>query len=179
MHFIKKNMWFIETALAFLKMQDTTELEAHPSEPDDEESELVPSGSTSLDTKKTHTRTGSSFGHRESHTPVPVDVDLDLVDPDAKKEPDVPIRSIKDMHVLLVQGGAEGLHLDVKSEGGSRSGSLGVFPTDRLELPEGVPGDDSKRGIDSDVHGERENESTMTLPPSGHFANGSKRVNKR
>ena len=179
MHFIKKNMWFIETALAFLKMQDTTELEAHPSEPDDEESELVPSGSTSLDTKKTRTRTGSSFGHRESHTPVPVDVDLDLVDPDAKKEPDVPIRSIKDMHVLLVQGGAEGLHLDVKSEGGSRSGSLGVFPTDRLELPEGVPGDDSKRGIDSDVHGERENESTMTLPPSGHFTNGSKRVNKR
>lgn len=178
-HFIKKHMWFLETALAFLEMQDTTELEMHPSEPNDEESELVPSGSTSLDAKKTRTRTVSSFGHRESHAPVPVDVDPDLVDPDAKKEPDVPIRSIKDMHVLLFQGGAQGLHLDVESEGGSRSGGLGVFPTDGLESPEGVPGDDSKRGIDSDAHEERENESTMTLPPSGHFANGSKRVNKR
>jgi len=162
-----------------LEMQDTTELEMHPSEPDEEEGEPTPSASTSLDTAKTRTRTGSSLGHRESHHPVPVEVDPGLADLGAKQEPEVPIRSIKDMHVLLVQGGAERLHLDAESEGGSRSGGPGAFPTNGLEWPEGVPGDDNKRGIDSDAQGERENERTMTLPPSGHFANGSKKVNNR
>ena len=178
-HFIKKNMWFLETAVTFLEMQDTTELEMHPSEPDEEESEPTPSDSTSLDSQKPRTRTGSSPGHRESPDPAPVDVEPDLVDLDAKKEHDVPIRSIKDMHVLLVQAGAEGLHIDVEGEGGSRSGGSGVFPTDGLEWPEGVPGDDSKRGVNPDGHGKRENERTMTLPPPGHFVNGSKRVNNR
>jgi hypothetical protein len=178
-HFIKKNMWFLETALTFLEMQDTTELEMHPSEPDEEESELTPSSSASLDSKKARTRTGSSPGHRETPDPVPVDVEPDLVDPDAKKEHDVPIRPVKGMHVLLVQGGAEGLHIDVEGEGGSRGGGSGVFPTDKLEWPEGVPGDDSKRGVDSDADGERENEGTAASPTSGHFLNGSRRVNNR
>lgn len=175
MHFIKKNMWFLETALTFLEMQDTTELEIHPSEPDEEESEPVSSDSTSLDSKKTRTRTESS-GHRKSPDLVSVDVEPDLVDPDAK-EHDVPTRSIKDMHVLLVQGGTEGLHIDAEGEGGSQSGGPGAFPTDKLEWPEGVPRDHNKRGVDSDARGKRENERT-TLPP-GHFMNGSRRVNNR
>lgn len=44
-HFIKKNMWFLETALAFLEMQETTELEMHPSEPNEEETEFTAFGS--------------------------------------------------------------------------------------------------------------------------------------
>lgn len=178
MHFIKKNMWYLETATAFLGMQDTTELEIHPSEPD-EEQEPMSSDSTSLDSQKPRTRTGSSSGHRESPDLVLVEVEPDLVDPDAKKDHDAPIRSIKDMHVLLVQADAEGLHIDVEGERGSRTGGSGIFSTDEFEWPGGVPGDDSKRGVDSDAHRKRENERTMTLPSPGHFVNGSKRVNNR
>ena len=167
-HFIKKNMWFLETALAFLETQDTTEFEMHPSGPDKEEGEPTPSGSANMDSKKSHTRSGSSPGHRESPGSVPMNVELDLVDPD------VPIRSIKDTHVLLVQAGAEGLDIDGDSEGG-RSGGPVSLPADELEWSE----DDNKRGVDSDVHGERNNEGTVTLSSTVHFANGSKRVNKR
>lgn len=177
-HFIKKNMWFLETALTFLEMQDTTELEMHPSEPDEDESELVPLGSAGLDSKNPRPRSGSSSAHRENPESVPVDVELDLADSDTKNEHDVLIRPNKDMHVLLVQAGAEGFHIDVEG-GGGRSGDPVVLPTDELNWSEGVPGDESRRGVNSDVHGERGNEATVSLPPTGHFANGSRRVNNR
>ena len=176
-HFIKKNMWFLETALTFLEMQDTTELEIHPSEPDGGESEPVPPGSTSLDSRKSRTRTGSSPGHQESPGSVPMDVEPVLADPDPKKEHDVTIGSIKDMHVLLFQAGTEGLHIDVEGEGGGSGDSM-VPPADGLESSGGVPEDNGKRGMDSDVHGERKDEKPITAPP-GHFVNGSKRVNNR
>jgi len=173
-HFIKKNMWFLETALTFLEMQDTTELEMHPSKPDEEESELIPLGSAGQDSKKPRPRSGSSSGHRENPESVSVDVELDLVDPDTKNEHDVPIKPNKDMRVLLVQAGAEGFHIDVEG-GGGRSGDSVV----ELDRSEGVSGDDSRRVVDSDAHVEHGNEGTMSLPTAGHFANGSRRVNNR
>ena len=173
-HFIKKNMWFLETALAFLETQDMTEFEMHPSGPDREEGEPIPSGSANVDSKKSHTRSSSSPGHRESPDSVPMNVEPDLVDPDIKQEHDVPIRSIKDTRVLLVQAGAERLDINGDGEGGRSGGSV-VLPTDELEWSE----DDSKRGVDSDAHGERNHEGTVTLSSTVHFANGSKRVNKR
>ena len=172
-HFIKKNMWYLETALTFLEMDDTTELEMHPSEPDEEES--MSPGPAGGDSKKSHTRPGSSSGHRENLDSVLEDVQL--VDPDTK-EPDEPIRSIKDMHVL-VQAGAEGLHVDTEGTEGRSDGWV-VLPTSELEWPEGIPKDKTKRGVDLDAHGEGENERTMSmLPPPGHFTNGSRRVNNR
>ncbi|KAF9651872.1 hypothetical protein BDM02DRAFT_3109981 [Thelephora ganbajun] len=177
-HFIKKNMWFLETALAFLEIQDTTELEMHPSEPDDEPSEPSPSGSANLGSNKFRASSGPFSGYQENPDPVPADMEGDSVDPDTKQEHDVPIRPNKDMHVLLVQAGAEGAHVDVEDGEGHSGGSV-VLPTEGLGWSEGIPGDDSKRGVDSDTHGERNIERTMMLPPSGHFANGSRRVNNR
>ena len=56
----------------------------------------------------------------------------------------------------------------------SADGSV-VLSADEFEWSE----DDSKRGVDSDVHGERNNEGMVTLSSTVHFANGNKRVNKR
>jgi len=179
-HFIKKNMWFLETALTFLEMQDTTELEMHPSEPDEEESDFVPSDSVNPDSNKSHPRSGSSSGHRENSDSAPVDVEQDSVDPAIKENHNVPIVSNKDMHILLVQADLGGLHIDAEGGGGSDGGSV-VLPPDELEWPEGVPGDDDKRGDDSelDSHWEGDDQGTMAVTTTKHFANGSKRVNKR
>lgn len=38
-HFIKKNMWFLETAMALLHMEETTELERHPTDETDRENQ--------------------------------------------------------------------------------------------------------------------------------------------
>lgn len=176
-HFIKKNMWFLETATAFLGMQDTTELEMHPSEPNEEEGELPSSGHAGLDAKKSRTRTGYPPGYREGpDLSVPVDLEPDLVDPDAEEEHDPPIESAQDMHALFFQGGAEELDIDV--EGGGKSGYLAYPQTDEPERSEDLFVDDSKREIASDAHGEPEGEET-TLSPAGHFANGSRKVYKR
>jgi hypothetical protein len=177
-HFIKKNMWFLETALTFLEMQDTTELEMHPSEPDEGESGFMSSDSVNLDPGNPRARSGASAGYRESHNPVPAVVELDYVEPDSKKGHDVPIMSNKDMHVLLVQAGAEGLHIDVEGGRGG-SGDPVVLPPDELEWSEGIPGDESERGVDPDTHPEHSGEGTRSLPATGHFANGSRRVNNR
>ena len=171
-HFIKKNMWFLETALTLLEMQDTTELEMHPSEPDRDESVPVSSGSVDPDPRTSRPRPGSSSGHREDS----VNVDPDPVDLDIKEGHDVPIRPSKDPHAALVQTDAGGVHIDV--EGGGGGGPV-VLQTDEPERSEGIPGDDSKRGTDSDPRGGRDNEGTVTSPTAGHFANGSRRVNNR
>lgn len=173
-HFIKKNMWFLETALAFLETQDATELEMRPSEPDGE-IELMSSGSGNVDSRKTRPRPGSSPEHREDLA----DVEPDLVEPDPKKGHDVPMRHVKDMHVLLIQpdAGAEGLHIDMEGGRGGSGGSV-VLPADEFEWPEGVPGGDGKRGVYLNTHEEDDGETT-TLPTAGHFANGSRRVNNR
>ena len=177
-HFIKKNMWFLETATAFLEMQDTTELEMHPSEPNEEEGELPPSGHAGLDSKKSRTRTGYPPGYRESPDPsVPVDLEPDLVDPDVEEEHGPPIESAKDMHVLFFQGGAE--ELDIDMEGGRGRSGHSVYPqAEEPERSEDLFVDDSEREIVPDVHGEPGEEGT-TLTPAGHFANGSRKVYKR
>src|ERR1700749_351811 len=74
-HFIKKNMWFLETSLTFLEMQDTTELEMHPSKPGEEESESTTPGSINPDSNKSPPRSGSSPEHREYSDSVPVDME--------------------------------------------------------------------------------------------------------
>ena len=176
-HFIKKNMWFLETALTFLGMQETTELEMHPSDPNGEEGELMHLGSANLDPKKSPPRSGTSSEHLENLHPVPVDVEPDLVDLDIKKEHNVAMRPSKNMHVL-VQGGGEELYIGVEGGEGARSGSA-VPPADELEWSEGVTEDDRKRGVDSDAREERSDEGTRRLPPADHFANGSRRVNNR
>ena len=160
-HFIKKNMWFLETALAFLEMQDTTELEMRPSEPDEEESGPVPSSSVDTDSRKSRSRPGSSPGHREE----PVDSEPDLANPDIKNGHDVPIMSNKGML----------LHIDAEGGGG---GAV-VLSADEFEWSEGILGDDNKREVDLDTRGEPSSEGTVILPTAGHFANGSRRVNKR
>lgn len=166
-HFIKKNMWFLETAAAFLEMQDTTELEMHPSEPDEEES-----GFPSPDAKKSRTRTGYPSGYREGPDPVPTESEPDLVDPDAE-EHDPPTESAKDVHVLLFQGDPEDIDMD------GRNGYL-VYPqADEPERSVGLSGDDGKREIPSDIHGEPKDEKVTTLSPAGHFSNGSKKVYNR
>jgi len=168
-HFIKKNMWYLETALAFLETQDTTELEMRPSEPDEEESEPMPPSPGNPDFKGSRPRPGSSSGYRED----PVDVEPDLVDPDATKGRDVPIRHNKAMHVLLGQPDSEGLRIDAEDGNG---GSV-VLPADKFELSEGILGDDRKREADSGALGERDDEETVVASTAGHFANGSRRVN--
>jgi len=165
-HFIKKNMWFLETVFTFLEMQDATELEMHPSEPDEEQSEFVAPP------------TGSSSGHRENPDSVPEDKEPDMVDPDTKEEHGLPIRPIKDMHVLLVQGGAKRLPIDIEGTEGRGDGPV-VPPLSELEWSEGAQRDDRKRGVDSGVRGEGENERTIILPPAGHFSNGSRRITNR
>lgn len=168
-HFIKKNMWFLETALAFLETQDTTELEMRPSEPD-EESRLISSGPINMGSRKSRYRSGSSV-YRED----PVGLEP-LVDSDTKDGHTMPVRSDKDKHVLPIQAGAERLQVHV--EGGGSGGSV-VLPVDELERSEGIPKEDNRRGVNSDANGERNREGTTTLPTAGHFANGSKRVKKR
>lgn len=169
-HFIKKNMWFLETAIAFLEMQDTTELEIHPSEPDEGESGLL-----SPDAKKSRTRTGHPSGYREGPDPVPVELEPDLVDLDAEEEHDPPIEPAEDVHVLLFQGDAKDLDTDVDGRSG-----YSLYPqADEPERPEDLPGDDSKREIASDAHGGPEDEEAMTLASAGHFANGSRKVYNR
>ena len=170
-HFIKKNMWYLETALAFLQTPDTTELEMRPPEPDEEEGEPIPPGPGNPDPKGSRPHPGSSPGHRED----PVDVGQDLVDHVPTKEHDVPMRHNKGMHVLLVQPDSEGLHIDVEDGNG---GSV-VLPVDKLELPEGVLGDDREHGADSGALVARNDEETVTLPAAEHFANRSRKVNKR
>jgi len=173
-HFIKKNMWYLETALAFLETQDTTELEMRPSEPDKEEGEPMPPGPGNPDSNGSRLRPGSPPGHRED----PIDVEPDLVDPDATKGHDVPMMHNKGMHVLLVQPDSEGLHIDVEGVEGRRGGSV-VLPVDRFELSEGILGGETKRGPDSGALGERDDEETVMATTAGHFANGSRRVNTR
>ncbi|KAF9787168.1 glycosyltransferase family 31 protein [Thelephora terrestris] len=156
-HFIKKNMWFLETALTFLGMQDTTELEMHPSGPNDEENEHLPLASSR---------------HQDYPNPVTTDVGASRVDPDT------PTLPTKDMRVLLVQSGADGL--PVRMEGaGARSGDSIIPLFDEVKWSEGTPGDNRKRGSDPNAPEERDNQATVVPPPVGHFANGSKRVNKR
>ena len=173
-HFIKKNMWFLETALAFLETQDTTELEMRPSEPDEEENEPTSPGTGIPDSKASRPRPGSPSAHRED----PVDVKPDLVDLDAAKGHDAPVRHNKGMHVLLSQEDTEGLHVDVAGVVGGSGGSV-VVPADEFELSENTMENDSKRGVDSGGRGERDDEEAMAVPTAGHFANGSRRVNNR
>jgi len=169
-HFIKKNMWYLETALAFLETQDKTELEMRPSEPDEEESEPIPPGPGNPEYKGSHFRPGPPSGHREA----PVDVELDLVDPDSKGH-DVPMRHNKDMRVLLAQEDTEGLYIDVRE--GDRSGGPVVLPFDELERPDGIH--DDERGVGRGAREERNDEEQGTLSVTGHFANGSRRVNNK
>ena len=172
-HFIKKNMWFLETALAFLEMQDTTELEMRPSEPD-EDSGPTPPGSGNADPRKSRPRPGSASGHRED----PVVVEPDSANPNTRNGHNVPIASGKDMRVLLAQASAERLRINMEGGRGGSGGSV-VLPADELEWSEGDPGGDDKRGVDSDTRGERKEEGNMSMSSTGHFANGSRRVNKR
>jgi len=173
-HFIKKNMWYLETALAFLETQDTTELEMRPSEPDEEDNEPISPGSGNPDSKGSRPRPGSPPGHRED----PVDVDPDSVDSDLTKDQDVPMKHNKGMHVLLAQADSEGLRIDVEGAGDG-SGGFVVLPADQLKLSEDTLGDDGRRGAGSGVFVERDDEETVTVPTARHFANGSKRVNTR
>ena len=173
-HFIKKNMWFLETALAFLETQDTTELEMRPSEPDEEESEPASPGPGTPDSKGSPPRPGSPPGHRED----PVDVEPELVDPDTVKVHDVPLKHNKGMHVLLSQADLEELDVDVEGSGDG-SGDYVVLPADELEMSESILEDDNERGVDSGALAERNDEEPMTVSATGHFANGSRRVNNR
>lgn len=175
-HFIKKNMWFLETALAFLEMQDTTELEMHPSGPNDEEKDFLSLGSSNWDPKKSSFRSEPPSKHWDDLDTVPVSVEGSLVDPDSKKH-DVPILPTKGMRVLLVQSGAEELPVRVEGDG-SRNGDSVILPVDELERSEGILGSDCEREADSDAPGERKNQATGVPPPTGHFANGSRRVNR-
>jgi hypothetical protein len=174
-HFIKKNMWFLETALTFLEMQDTTELEMHPSGPNEEESELPPLDSPNRDSKKTNFRSEPPSKHWDDPDPVAVDVKMNPADADTKKH-DLPIISNKGIHVLLVQSGAEGLPIRMEG-GGARNGDQVILPVDELERSGKIPGGDHEREADSDTPGEHTNEATTVQPPAGHFANGSRRVN--
>ena len=164
-HFIKKNMWFLETALTFLEMQDTTELEIHPSGPNEEENGLL------QDSKKSTFRSESPSKHWNDPDPVVVEVGADLVDLDTK-EHDGSILPTNGIRVLLVQSGAEGLPIRVEG-GGAKDGDSVMLPVD-LERSEGIPG-----GVDSDARGERDNQETTVSPPARHFANGSRKVNNR
>lgn len=175
-HFIKKNMWFLETALTFLEMQDTTELEMHPSRPNEEENELPSLSSSNRDLKKPGFRSETPK-HWDDPDLVVVDVEVKTVDLDTKKH-DAPTLPAKGMHVLLVQSGAEGLPIRMEG-GGARNSDSVVLPVDELERSEDIPGSDRKREADSDAPGERNNQATAAAPPAGHFANGSRRVNNR
>ena len=175
-HFIKKNMWFLETAVAFLEMQDTTELEMHPSGPN-EENERLSLASSTQDSKTSSSHSGSPSGHPDDPDPITLDVGTTLVDADTE-EPDTPTLPTKDMRVVLVQPGADGL--PVRGEGGrSRSGDSVFLPVDEAKWLDGTLSDDHKRAIDSDAPEEGNNQATMVSPPAGHFANGSRRVNIR
>ena len=174
MHFIKKNMWYLETALAFLETQDRTELEMRPSEPDEEENEPIPPGPGNTDAKGSRPRLGSPSGQRED----PVIMEPDLVDPDVTNDHEIPMRHNKGMHVLLAQSDTEGLEINVK-DAGDGNGGFAVLPADQLKLSEGTMGDDGKRGAGSGVLMERDDEETVTIPTAGHFANGSRRLNAR
>lgn len=176
-HFIKKNMWFLETALTFLEMQDTTELEMHPSGPNGEENELPSVGSFNRDSKKSSFRSESPAKHWDDPDPVAVDMETDLVDLNAKKH-DVPILPNKGVRVLLVQSDVDGLPIRVEG-GGPRNGDPVILPAEELERSRGIPGGDRRREADSNASGEGDNKATTTSPPAGHFANGSRRVNNK
>lgn len=174
-HFIKKNMWFLETALAFLEMQNTTELEMiHPSGPNEEEAEPLPLGPSGQNSEKPDFRSGS---HSENlDNPTTVDSETDPVDPETKKEHDAPTLPTKEMHVLLVQSGRDGSPIRVEGRG-VRSGDSVIHPGDELEASQGTSGDVRKRGGNSDSP--EEHTDQVAAPPTGHFANGSRRVNNR
>ena len=176
-HFIKKNMWFLETALTFLEMEDTTELEMHPSRPNDEENELPSVDSSNRDSNKSSFRPEPPSKHLDDPDSATVDVEVDPVDLNTKKH-GVPTLPTKGIHVLLVQSGAEGLPIRVEG-GGARIGDPVILPVDEPERLEGIPGGDHKREVDSGAPGERDNQATTVSPPAGHFSNGSRRVNNR
>lgn len=173
-HFIKKNMWFLETALTFLEMQDTTELET--SRPDEEED-----GLTFLDSKqgpkKSSSRPVSPSGHQDDPDPAIEDIREDPADPDVKEHsvPDIPTNEI---HVLFVQPGSYGSPVRVES-GGAGDADAVIPPVDEFERSERAPEDNRKPGTDSSPPGEPNDQGTTVSPPAGHFSNGSRRFNQR
>lgn len=176
-HFIKKNMWFLETALAFLEAQDTTELEMiYPSGSNKKEGEPLSVGPSSQDSRKSNFSSGSHSGNSDNPKPTTVGAETDPVDPETKKEHDAPILPTKEMHVLLVQSGHDGSPIRVEG-GGVRNGDSVIHPGDELEASQGTSGDARKRGGNSDSPEERTDQ--VAAPPTGHFANGSRRVNNR
>lgn len=176
-HFIKKNMWFLETALTFLEMQDTTELEIHPSGPNGEENELPSLGSSNREVKKPSSHSESPSRHLEDPDPVTTHVEVDLDDLNTMKH-DTPILPTKGVHALLVQSGADGLPIRMEGGGVRNGGESVIPPVGGLERSEGIRGGgEREREADSDAPGERNNQAVS--PPAGHFANGSKRVNNR
>lgn len=175
-HFIKKNMWFLETALTLLEMQDTTELETGPSGPNGEENELPFLDPSSGGPKKTsfHLEPPSKY----SPDPAAVDMGVGTVDFDTEKFEVPPILPPNGIHALLVKSGAEELPLRVQG-GGARDGDSVIFPVDGLERSKVIPGGNRELEADTNALGERDNQATTVSPPTGHFSNGSKRVNNR
>ena len=161
-HFIKKNMWYLETALTFLEMQDTTELEMQPSGSNGEDDQSLSLG-PNQDLRKSGSRFGLPTGLLNKPDPTTVHAN--------PTPPDIDEPSITPTKVLLVQPRTSGPPIHV--EGGGTMGSDPVIiPVDEFDWPE----EDRKRGGDSDVPGGQRNQAS---PLTGHFANGSKRVNKR
>lgn len=173
-HFIKKNMWYLETALAFLEMQDTTELEMIYSSGSDKEALSL--GLPSQDSKKSSFRSGSHSGNSDNPNPTTVVAETDLVDPDTKEGHDAPALPTEGVHDLFDQSDHDDSPIRVEG-GGVRGGDSVIDPGDELEASQGTSGDPRKRGSNSDPPEERTDQ--VVAPPTGHFANGSRRVSNR